>query len=111
MNVRTRVIELLGSLGSTADEVADSLRTRGITGTPEDPCHCPIANLIRAEFPESDAQGWTVDPCAEPGWYVFRSEVGTSDGRFAPPAPVQKFIEHFDGYPGALRYDDLRAER
>jgi hypothetical protein len=109
--VRDRVKDLLDSLGATADEVANSLRTRGISGTPEDPCHCPIANLIRSVFPESDAQGWTYDPDGDPGWFVSGTEVWTCDGRIKPPYPVAEFIEHFDGYPASLRYDDLRAEQ
>ncbi len=42
---------LLASLGGTADEVAASLRARGIKGIRGEPRCCPLANLLAAEFP------------------------------------------------------------
>jgi hypothetical protein len=102
-DLQERVKELLDSLGETADEVADFLRSRGITGTPEDPCFCPIANLIKVEIPEAaDSFLWDTDDEVA-GFFVCRNYVKAPDGEITPPHPVAQFIFEFDNN-GAYDY-------
>ena len=107
--IADQVRVLLESLGDTPDQVADTLRARGITGFPEDPTYCPIANLIKAEVPAAANQDlWTYD-LGDEGYFVCMSYVqifGESD-ELRPPMPVKKFIAAFDGLDEA--YLDLRA--
>ena len=115
---KTRVAELLATLGETADDVAQSLRDRGITGEPESGDTCPIAMLIQREIPESAEQIWTVEGLI-PGWFVVRTDTFTPDGHLSNPAAVREFIERFDdgiteydgeSYNTERPYADLEAE-
>jgi hypothetical protein len=105
-----RVRVLLRSLGTTADEIADSLRQRGITGLREDGCRCPIANVIRAEIPESRDARWDD---ADGAWFACGSYVSTPDGRVFTPAGIDDFIHAFDNgcadndYSHEYPYSDL----
>jgi hypothetical protein len=92
-DVRDRVTELLASLGSTADEVAEALRARGITGTRDDGCACPIARIIVAELAEARDGRWG-DSTGE--WFVTGGYVRTPAGDVKPPAVVAEFIDYFD---------------
>lgn len=105
--IAERISALLESLGSTPDDVANQLRDRSITGTPEDPCSCPIANLIKAEIPEAaDRSLW--DGSDEPGsFFVCRNYVRAPDGEITPPYAVGLFIYGFDN---GIDYNDLRDE-
>ena len=93
-DLKQRVGELLKSLGDTADEVAGGLRQRGIKGAKDDGCCCPIANLIKAEFPEARDGKWSDDDGA---WFVCESYVRTPDGVLRTRATaIGEFIEAFD---------------
>jgi hypothetical protein len=95
-DLRTRVRVLLGSLGTTADDVADSLRRRGIKGVRDDGCACPIANLIRAEIPEAredNGARWSDD---EGAWFVCGSYVRTPDNQEWGLGPIEEFVDAFD---------------
>jgi hypothetical protein len=46
------ISDFLNSLGSTPDEVADSLLIMGIKGERDNPCFCPIIKAIYFNFPE-----------------------------------------------------------
>lgn len=52
-NLAQQLRTFLDSLGSTPDEVAGSLRARGVKGSRCTGNSCPIANAIEAEFPGS----------------------------------------------------------
>lgn len=100
---------LLYSLGATPDEVADSLRARGIRGVVEDPCWCPIAVLIRREIPGADdTDQWATDP-DDGGFFVCKDYIRVPDDADAvPPLAVYQFIELFDINDPGGRYEDLR---
>jgi len=79
---RVEAIKMLDSLGGTVQEVAQSLKDKGITGARRNPCHCPLANLI--------------------GGYVDNQEgfVGLEEG-FELNRPCRDFVLAFDNglYP------------
>jgi hypothetical protein len=104
--LKARVATLLASLGETADEVADALRDKGITGHRDDGTDCPIAHLIAAEIPESAAAGWDD---ADGYWYVTHGYVRTPAGDVLPPYAVSEFIEVFDN--GLPATESLPFER
>lgn len=41
----------LARLGSSPEEIAESLNTKGISGYRRKPTNCPIANYLKQEFP------------------------------------------------------------
>lgn len=92
-DLKERIETLLRSLGQTPDDVADSLRARGITGVPESGIDCPIANLLKEEIPEARDADWSHpdDP-----WLVTHNCVTTSAGPVHTPAAVDEFITVFD---------------
>lgn len=45
--------EVLGRLGNTADEIAESLAAKACKGRQGSPSSCPIANYIKDQFPQS----------------------------------------------------------
>lgn len=47
----SKIEDYLKSMGSTADEVAQYLKTEGIKGAKGDPCFCPIIKAIYHKFP------------------------------------------------------------
>lgn len=103
MTIADKVRELLEGLGSTADDVADMLRAKGITGTPEDPCNCPIANLIKAEIPgAADEELWDTDEEVA-DYFVCSMFVRADFNSFNPPLAVSEFIRRFDD----CHYSDL----
>lgn len=95
-----QVGSLLNVLGNTADEVADSLRLRGIKGYKGDACQCPVANYLIAELGTYPGDLVTYD-------IVSYSTPDDSGFSFRTPEPVFQFILRFD--TGV--YPDLRAER
>jgi len=97
-SISDRVRALLESLGDTHDAVAESLRRRGIKGTREDGCDCPIARVIQAEFPEARKENGAVWNDEDGSWFVSSILVSTPDGKIrdALPNAVQDFIEIFD---------------
>lgn len=105
-DLKERIEKLLRSLGQTADDVADSLRARRITGYREDGCNCPIANLIKAEIPEAREGDWTE---VDNPWLVTNDRVTTPAGPVDTTLAVAEFIGAFDhGYELALDPDDIR---
>ncbi len=104
-DLKERIEKMLAGLGDTADAVAESLRDKGIRGLRCQGEFCPIATLIRSEFPETEADEW--------GWVLQAHGYGPLDyyvdqGRLymhgdvlLHPEPVRQFIEAFDehGYP------------
>jgi hypothetical protein len=86
------------------DEVAASLRRRGITGYPGHCQTCPIAVLILREFPDSI----TAKEMAVTSRGVLISGP-PGDGYVRLPAPVTGFIRAFDQrrYPDMIRTEML----
>lgn len=79
------LVALLGTLGSTADEIADKLEKLGIRGVPGEPSGCPIANWLKAEV----ADTYDVD--------VQNETVVVNEGvECATPSAVEGFIVRFD---------------
>lgn len=110
-DLKTRVETFLTGLGTTADEVAESLRRIGASGPPEDGCDCPIADALRRTFPEAREENGARWEEKDGCWFVTRTYVRTPGGSFVPPQPIREFIGHFDGYPYGLKYQDLKEER
>jgi hypothetical protein len=93
-DLKTRVEELLTSLGDSPEAVADSLRAKGIKGNRDDGCECPIANIITAEFPEArDGADWSDNTGA---WFVTHGYIRTPAGEIDPGSAVAEFIQVFD---------------
>lgn len=106
-DLKTRVEELLRSLGDSPDAIYGELMGRGIEGLREDGCQCPIASLIKSEFAEAaDDENWLhpQDAGENGGWIVYRDRVWTPGGSFETPWAVAEFIRLFDG---SSLYEDL----
>ena len=84
-----KIRELLGQIGSTPHEVAETLGGRNITGPPEDPHCCPIACLILTDIP--GAANWAMEDFA-----VQDDFITTPEGKVTVPPPVATFIREFD---------------
>jgi hypothetical protein len=92
---------LLASLGSTGDEVAQTLRAEEATGTPTDIWNDPVAACIRARTRDFVAPGSqiavmvTTDDVA-----VIISPSPAPDGPLevlaATPSAIEDFIDRFD---------------
>jgi hypothetical protein len=111
-DLKERIDRMLLGLGDTADAVADSLRARNLSGLREDGCHCPIANLIRAEFEaarEGHGARWQPGGDTDEGdWFVCSTTINTPDGNFIPPRAIAEFITAFDnGVDREGPYQDL----
>lgn len=78
----------LGTLGGTADQVADNLRTLGLKGVQKDECNCPVARLL-LRLPEV-VQVAVIDDHVLV-WTRFHDEV-----YIALPEPVAAFQALFD---------------
>ena len=66
-DIETRVRELLDALGSTTDQIAASLKAKGIKGLLGHGCSCPIYNYLVGEgvpVREVDSDQVTVEPPA-----------------------------------------------
>lgn len=87
--IRTSLLqEVLDGLGSTADEVADTLIKSGLKGRRAEACYCPVANYVRHEMPE-------VTFASVYEFVNITDEHGTSL-RTSTPDPVFDFIHLFD---------------
>lgn len=84
----------LGDLGS-ADAIAALLRSRGIKGTPQFPCHCPIANYIRKE-----------SGCRVAVTCNVKVDLGNHGLEIKSPDSILEFIARFDD----LQFPDLIDE-
>lgn len=92
----------LENLGSTPDEVAQSLRTLGIKGSRMNSEYCPIAEYIHKTVPGSI--GYT--GISSSSVYLPKRRFSFKDGeKFEAhhPQPVRRFILDFDSYA----YPDL----
>lgn len=82
--------EILDSLGSSAQEVAE----RVPCGRKASACDCPVARYLNKHFP------------VHGGWVVSRSAIMnySGDRKCKTPQPVADFILLFDGgvYPGLV---------
>lgn len=73
--------ERLNALGSTPDEVADTLRFAGYKGD-HAPNNCPVANYLRDQFPgEYVSVGWVAQ---------------VQNQLMMLPSPVETFVTRFD---------------
>ena len=98
---------LLAELGSTPDEVAASLQSTGIRGTPKDNRSCAVALYLSALVgTEPRIRSVTVGHCS-----LMISLITPADARPAGrlcvqlPKPVRGFVAAFDGhqYPEVTR--------
>jgi hypothetical protein len=96
--------ELLGQIGSTSAQIAETLAGRNITGLREDPHCCPIANLITADVPGAD--WWKQEE-----FMVDGLDVVTPDGEIEVPDAVRLFIRDFDDGLYPELEDEPRAEQ
>lgn len=88
----TSIRDLLVGLGTTADEIAESLTVAGIAGQVNEPCECAIARYIRA----NGYEGVGVLNGAGP-LDCFRVEASDSgDYVIGDAGPVADFIRAFD---------------
>lgn len=103
-DLKTRVEELLRSLGTTADEVADSLRARRMYGLRDEGCDCPVANLLKAEIAEARTGTWG-NWGNEQTWLVTRDFIHTPEGDLPTPGPVSGFISLFDNGRNGVSFE------
>jgi hypothetical protein len=85
--------EFVKSLGSTADEVAESLRRLGVKGRRRSRCECPIAVAVNKHAP-----GWGGIRVSGSG-YLSYNDVQIMDPQTT--SAVQAFVRAFDdgSYP------------
>ena len=79
---------LLADLGGTADAIARTLHTAGITGDPGEPCACPVARYLTAHADVTRVEVTETEVIAD-----------LPDGRSVTvftPRPVTEFITGFD---------------
>jgi hypothetical protein len=91
--------ELLLKLGSTPDEVANTLKTLRFKGKIGSDCDCPIANYLANAGYDNASVGWDQivdEPCFE----------------FKDDHPVKQFIIAFDEnkYPELVEPSDIDEE-
>lgn len=108
-DLKERIEQMLAGLGSTADEIAETLHRQDVTGTRDDCWHCPIANLISDRIPGADK--WRVEEFG-----VNDQFVTIPDGTVLLPPAVSEFVTQFDLGTYPLLDDDYdwetgRAER
>lgn len=98
MTIAEKIQLAVESLGSTADEVAETLRARGINGRRDSGCDCPVARFIRSEVPET-AGNWNIAGYWMDGEYVQlpQSRFALPFARVDLPDPVADFVLAFDG--------------
>jgi hypothetical protein len=103
------ITQYLTSLGSTSQEVAQSLRQQGIKGLKRSPCHCPILNAIYGALPHYWAGLHIVGGGQLDGQKVpYRASL--NDAQIMDPqltAAVQDFLYDFDNG----LYPDLVAQK
>lgn len=94
--INDKITTLLAKLGNTADEIAQSLEVKGITGCQSVSHSCPLAIYLQDELPPG-----YIDVCAEVTWFNS-TEIGT---RIINSTAVSKFIRNFDHklYPNLIK--------
>ena len=98
INTSDDLYELLAGLGSTADEIVDTLRAAGIKGLRQEAAACPIANWLVLE-----ANAWDVE--VDGIEVSIRAEGSNRAVHCSPPHGVYMFVLCFDN----RRYPDLEA--
>ena len=85
----------LRPLGRTVNGVRKKLRTLGITGVPEEPSFCVVAEYLQQRFPEEEV-------------LVMGSSVTVNGASVIPSSGVQDFIGDFDEttFPELIRHRD-----
>jgi hypothetical protein len=92
MITKEQAIQLLNDMGTTADEVAAFLKSKGIKGRPCEATSCPVANYMVSQG--GDPTGAVYDRYNHGADYVVET-----------PAPVFAFIRYFDWG----KYPELKA--
>jgi hypothetical protein len=95
--------ELLASLGATADEVAQSLRDRGIVGRRAVARQCPLAELLSRECPDVQHGPWVVGMVLA---FLDKRSAFDPDTSFELPDGALEFRLAFD----AGAYPELDAD-
>lgn len=96
---------LLAGLGSTPDEVADTLRAAGLKGHRLSPDDDPAARYITARAREILPAGTNVTAIVSDGEaIVFADGTGSCDVSAEIPGPLEDFLVRFDSEEG---YRDL----
>jgi hypothetical protein len=78
-----QALDILNGMGKTADEVADFLKAKGITGMKRESAHCPVANYL-------------VSQGGDPRAIIYSHYVPPFDEDITTPLPVFDFIITFD---------------
>jgi hypothetical protein len=103
-----QVTEWLTELGSTADEVADTLRAAGIKGT-SSAWKCPVAKWLQAKVTAAGGHSVSVGPTGASVWLDADRYAGQRVYVDTMPSPVRAFIRAFDREQAS--YADLREHR
>lgn len=83
----------LVSLGTTKDEVADSLRAARIKGDREE-CHsCPVAEWLKGRFNLPDRN---IEPSVNSDWVSLEDPSLLEDISISSPVAVEEFVRAFD---------------
>lgn len=82
-NFESEVLDALSRLGTTPDEIAETLHVKGIKGYKGQAYSCPLANYFKSTFPEAH--------CVSVGSRICIDEQGLPH-----PSHVRAFIEYFD---------------
>lgn len=93
-----RLFEVLGALGTTADDVADALLAGGWTGLRQDGMACPVSNYVLDVMPDAEVAAVALSRITV---ITVRGETVVET---LPPGP-EAFVWAFD----AGAYDDLAA--
>lgn len=81
INTNKELRDALLSLGWSADQVADTLRTRGVVGRQQTPYRCAVARGLGFDgYPRGVCETW--------------ASIGK--GMVRLPPPVREFVERFD---------------
>jgi hypothetical protein len=94
--LEARCLAALAELGDTADEVAESLRNRGIGGKRGCGDRCPLANFLCRETGVSDAEVTDQDISV-----AAKGDIFHSGAYFLATEPIHDFVTAFDAgrYP------------
>lgn len=96
MTLTEEILAALGRLGSTAEEVAESLQAKGIKGHPRRADSCPLTNYLKDIIPELGD--------IRVGDYTIAYGAQT----ISNPMPAREFVHQFDR--GAYSHLELQSE-
>lgn len=91
---KEKLQELLNSLGNSPEEIAETLKSKGIKGLRKKPCWCPISMVIWDEFRVRSSVR---------DIYIW---INASDFSIDTPKPIRDFIRKFD----SGEFEELRAQ-